>query len=81
LRLREIRRGKRTGSGGDGLSRTDWIGTAAFVARYAPGFGNPLDQPIDVFAAIVESVSDMIQSEHGDSGRAAVDREMRRMLG
>jgi hypothetical protein len=51
------------------------------VARYAPGFGNPLDLPIDVFAAVAESVSDMIQSEHGDSGRAAVDREMRRMLG
>jgi hypothetical protein len=38
--------------------------------------------PIDVFASVAEAVSDMIVRENGgDSGRSAVDREMRRLLG
>lgn len=60
----------------------DWLGTAAFIARNAPGFGDPLAMPIDLFADVATSVSDMIVRENGgDSGRAAVDREMRRLLG
>lgn len=50
------------------------------MARYGPGFGDPFAMPIDRFAAVVEAISDMLASEHGDSGRAAVDREMRRIL-
>ena len=66
----------------DDLTSFDWIGTAAFVARNAPGFGDPLAMPIDLFASVATSVSDMIVRENGgDSGRSAVDREMRRLLG
>jgi hypothetical protein len=81
LWLREVRRGKRSESGDDGLTRTDWLASAALIAKHAPGFGNPLSMPIDLFVAVVESVCDMIQAESGRGGRASVDREMRRLLG
>jgi hypothetical protein len=51
------------------------------IAKHAPGFGNPLSMPIDLFVAVMESVCDMIQAESGRGGRASVDREMRRLLG
>lgn len=53
---------------------------ATYIARNAPGFGDPLCMPADVFLEVAESVSDMLRGEHGDAGRAAVDREMRRLL-
>jgi len=38
--------------------------------------------PIDLFSQVAVSISDMIVKENGgDSGRSAVDREMRRLLG
>ena len=38
--------------------------------------------PIDLFVEVVKSVADMMSVENGgDTGRAAVDREMRRLLG
>lgn len=80
MRLRAVRRGKRHESSGDGLSRTDWYASAVFVARFGPGFGDPLSMPIDKFASVIEAISDMLESEHGDGGRSAVDREMRRLL-
>jgi hypothetical protein len=64
------------------LNASDVLGTAAFIARNAPGFGNPLDMPMDVLSKVAETVSDMMIGESGgDTGRAAVDREMRRLLG
>jgi hypothetical protein len=64
------------------LTAPDWLGTAAFIAKNSPGFGDPLAMPIDVFASVASAVSDMIVRENGgDSGRSAVDREMRRLLG
>ena len=80
MRLRQGRRGKRGESSGDGLNRTDWYAAAAMVAKHAPGFGDPLRMPLDVFGEVIEAVSDMLNAEQGDSGRAAVDREMRRLL-
>lgn len=37
--------------------------------------------PIDVFSEVVMCLSDMLQPAGAESGRAAVDREMRRLLG
>jgi hypothetical protein len=51
------------------------------VAKHAPGFGNPLELPIDLFVEVVRSVADMMSAENSDNGgRSAVDREMRRLL-
>lgn len=80
MRLRKGRRGKRSESSGDGLSRTDWYAAAAMIAKHGPGFGDPLRMPLDVFCEVLEAISDMLNAEQGDSGRAAVDREMRRLL-
>lgn len=53
---------------------------ATYIARNAPGFGDPLGMPCDMFLEVAEAVSDMLRGENGDAGRAAVDREMRRKL-
>lgn len=62
------------------MTATDWAAAAAFVAKHAPGLGNPLAMPIDWFSEVITALSDMLRSEHGDGGRSAVDREMRRLL-
>lgn len=64
----------------DDTAKPDWIGMATYIAKNAPGFGDPLAMPADLFLEIAEAVSDMLRSETGDAGRAAVDREMRRLL-
>lgn len=50
------------------------------IAKHAPGFGDPLRMPIDQFREIAEAICDMLKAETSDAGRAAVDREMRRLL-
>jgi hypothetical protein len=64
----------------DDTAAPDWIGMATYIARNAPGFGDPLGMPCDMFLEVAEAVSDMLRGENGDAGRAAVDREMRRKL-
>jgi len=61
--------------------KPDWIRFAIQIAKHAPGMGDPLAMPIDLFMEVLEALCDMLDDKQGDSGRAAVDREMRRLLG
>jgi hypothetical protein len=36
--------------------------------------------PVDMFAEVCDAVCDMLRGENSEGGRAAVDREMRRLL-
>jgi len=42
---------------------TNWYALAAFICKYAPGFGDPLDMPLDRMIATADAVSDMIKRE------------------
>jgi len=42
---------------------TDWYALAAFICKYAPGFGDPLDMPLDRMIATADAVSDMVKRE------------------
>lgn len=53
---------------------------ATFIAKHAPGFGDPLAMPADVFAEVCDALCDMLNGENAEGGRASVDREMRRLL-
>lgn len=70
-----------TADAGDGSQRPDWMSLAVMLARNAPGLGDPFRMPIDLFVDACHAVCDMLNQENGDTGRNAVDREMRRLLG
>gem|GEM_PF-2649275 len=42
---------------------TDWYALAAFICKYAPGFGDPLDMPLDRLIATADAVSAMVKRE------------------
>jgi len=44
-------------------SDTDWYALAAFICKYAPGFGDPLDMPLDRLIATADAVSAMVKRE------------------
>jgi len=50
-------------------SDTDWYALAAFICKYAPGFGDPLDMPLDRLIATADAVSAMVKREADAMGK------------
>lgn len=62
--------------------------SAAIIARYLPGIGNPLDMDMTDLDALMEVVNEIIRMENGKGSgsgagdhRARVEEQMRRLHG
>jgi hypothetical protein len=67
-------------------SDEDWRRHIALVARYLPGFGNPLDMTLPELEGWADALAHILERENGTSGdavdhRARVEAEMRRLHG
>ena len=67
-------------------SDEDWRRHIALIARYLPGFGNPLDMTLPELEGWAAALACILERENGpsaegDDHRARVEAEMRRLHG
>ncbi len=67
------------------MKSRDWLHEAAWIARYLPGLGNPLQLHIDEFDKYLKEVLQFLKNEtpsmHGDTTdhRSFVEAQMRNL--